>query len=617
MTDPRSNKSVAIIALFCLIFLIYAGRLFYLQIVDPDYRELAGDRINRRETLYPERGLIYDREGQLVVYNEPIYNLMVIPGQVGEMDTTRFCEILSIDLKTFRSQLSKAKRYSRRKASIFIKEISASDYAKISEFLHHFPGFYPEVRTVRRYPHESAAHVLGYVGEVDTSHIRKSGGYYRSGDYIGRTGIENRYEEELRGERGARYVLVDNFYTSVGKFRNGEWDSAASSGSNLHLSLDIALQQYGEKLMQNKKGSIVAIEPSTGEILALVSAPSYDPNLLVGRARSGNYRQLAGNESSPMNNRALSGYYPPGSIFKPLMAVMALQDEVIHNNFYYACNSGYYLGNLRVGCHAHTSCSNVASAIQHSCNAYFCAAYKRFIEQPGYSTTSDAFEHWRNYLVSFGLGERTGIDLAGEISGNVPTVADYDKDYGQGRWRASTTITLGIGQDKLIITPLQQANMMAAIANRGYWYRPHLVREVEGNDEKMAPYRERKETGFDRKHFEYVVEGLADVVEKGTGTLAKIPGIEVCGKTGTAENPHGEDHSVFVAFAPKDNPQIAIATLVENSGWGGSWAAPICGLMIEQYLNDSIHDSKLWLEKRILEANFIDLPEEEGEEEEQ
>ncbi len=603
------NRALGVITLFVVIFSIYGFRLLYLQVISPDYRELAGDRIRRREVIFPERGLIYDRNGVLVVYNEPIYNLMVIPNQVSAMDTARFCQLFGMDRETFDKQLQKAKKYSWRKPSVFIKEIKANDYTAAEEFLYQFPGFFPEVRTIRRYPHRAAAHVLGYVGEVDTADIRKSGGYYRPGDHIGRTGVEQTYEAVLRGERGVRHMLVDQFNRSVGLYRGGLWDTIATRGQDLTITLDIELQQYGEWLMQNKKGSIVAIEPSTGEILALVSSPAYDPNLLVGRERSANFQALRTSGYDPMNNRALKGYYPPGSTYKPLMALFALEDEVIQPNFYYGCGGAFRLGGLRVGCHAHTSSGNVQAAIQTSCNAYFCALFKMFMDQKGYKNAEEAYEHWREYMTRFGLGVKVGIDIPGEIIGNIPTVATYDKAYRPGAWKASTIITLGIGQDKMIVTPLQQANMTAAMANGGWWYSPHVVKQVESTDSLLAPFRIRHESGFRPEIFGPVLEGMAMVVSGGTGRQAQVPGIAVGGKTGTAQNPLGLDHSLFIAFAPVDNPQIAIAAIVENSGWGGSWSAPICGLMIEKYLNRSISSpQQLAKEKRMIEGDFLNPP---------
>ncbi|MFT7589240.1 MAG: penicillin-binding protein 2 [Limisphaerales bacterium] len=605
MSSRLDSRSFVIAAVFIAVFGLYAFRLFYMQVVDDEYRELAGNRIQRTETIYPERGLLYDRFGKLIVFNEPIYNLMVVPGQVSTLDTARFCQLFEIEIEYFRTQYAKAKKYSYQKPSLFIKEISVTDFASAEEFLDQFPGFYPEVRTIRKYPYKSAAHILGFVGEVGSEDIDNSEGYYKSGDHIGRTGIEKVYEDVLRGDRGTKKVLIDQFNRSVGSYRDGKSDVQASRGQNLSLTIDIELQNYGEQLMRNKKGSIVAIDPKTGEILALISSPAYDPNLLVGRERSDNFKQLRQSGFDPMNNRALSGYYPPGSTFKPLMALIALQDSAISRNFYYQCNSGYRLGGLRVGCHPHTSCSSVQGAIQTSCNAYFCAAFKLFIEQPGYENAEAGFIHWRDYLSRFGLGTKLGIDLPGEIRGNVPTVAGYDKSYGKGRWKASTMITLGIGQDRLILTPLQQANMMSAIAMRGRWYIPHMVRQVEIDDDRLSMYRQANIIDFDQAHFETVVNGMFDVVEKGTGRNAQIPGIEVCGKTGTAENPHGKDHSVFVSFAPKDDPQIAICTIVENAGWGSSYAAPICGLMMEKYLNREIAPSQKWKEEKMFNANLL------------
>ncbi len=605
-TFAGRSRAVVVLVLFTVVFGVFALRLLYLQVLNADYRELAGDRIRRREVIYPERGLIYDRHGVLVVYNEPVYNVMVVPNQVGRMDTARFCELFRIDESTFVKQLEKAKKYSWRKPSLFIKEIKAADYAGAEEYLYQFPGFFPEVRTIRRYPHKAGAHVLGYVGEVDSADIRRSGGYYRAGDYIGRTGVEQTYAPVLRGGRGVRHVLVDQFNRTAGPYRGGVWDTAAVRGQDLTLTLDIELQQYGEMLMRNKKGSIVAIEPSTGEILALVSSPAYDPNLLVGRERGEGFKALRMSGTDPINNRALKGYYPPGSTYKPLMAALALQDSVIDVNFFYACNGGYHLGGLRVGCHSHPSCGTVQSAIQTSCNAYFCATFKLFMDQKGYATQAEAFQHWRDYMNLFGLGERVGIDIPGEIRGNIPTVADYDRAYNAGSWKASTIITLGIGQDKMIVTPLQQANMIAAIANGGWWYSPHVVKQVENSDSILAPYRIRHESGFNPEVLRIVQEGLAMVVSGGTGRQAQVPGILVGGKTGTAENPIGEDHSWFIAFAPVENPQIAVAAIVENSGWGGSWSAPICGLMIEKYLKREITEpEQLAKEKKMFEGDFL------------
>ena len=601
-----------------------------MQIVDDTYRELAKDRVKRSETIYPERGLIYDRDGELIVYNEAIYNLMVIPSQVKEIDTTLFCQLFKIDREYYERRMAKARKYSPFKASLFIKEISERDFASVEEYLYQFKGFFPEVRPIRHYPFHSAAHLLGFVGEVDTADIARERGYYRSGDHIGRTGVEKTYESVLRGERGVRHVIIDNHNRSVGSFNSGKWDTMAQRGQDITMTIDIDLQNYGEELMRMKKGSVVAIEPATGEILALISSPTYDPNLLVGRERTQNFSELRASGYDPMNNRALKGFYPPGSTFKPLMALIGLQDSAITSRFGYTCNGAYRLGRLRVGCHAHRKCTNVRQGIQHSCNAYFCATFKAVMEMPQHSNSAAAFQHWRDALDMFGLGRRLGIDLPGEIRGLVPTVEDYDKAYGAHRWKASTIISLGIGQDKLILTPLQQANMTAALANRGFYHTPHIVKEIApavsvefskeenpGSDSLLRPFQERNFINFHRLHFEEVVEGMHDVVVKGTGRMAQIPDIEVCGKTGTAENPLGDDHSLFIAFAPKENPQIAIAVVVENSGFGSTYAAPIAGLMIEKYLNGDISRQNKWKEQRMLDADLITEEEEEAAEEAQ
>jgi penicillin-binding protein 2 len=422
---------------------------------------------------------------------------------------------------------------------------------------------------------------------------------------IGRTGIEKTYEWALRGKRGCKYVVVDVYNRPAGELNEGNFDTLAVSGADIITSLDIELQNYGELLMAGKRGAIVAIEPSTGEILALISAPAYDPNLLVGSQKSRNFNILSASGADPINNRALKGFYPPGSTFKPLMALIALQDSIITPNFYYACNGGYRMGRRVLGCHSHVSASNVRIGIANSCNAYFCAIFDRFINNDLYQSPAEGFEHWRDYMLKFGLGAKLNIDLPNEFGGKIPTTEEYDKAYGKGRWKASNIISLGIGQDKLIITPLQLANFMAITANKGRFYTPHVVKAIAGSDSLLDGFKMQYITPVDRKHFDLVSEGLADVIRSGTGRIAAIPDIVVCGKTGTVENPHGKDHSVFVAYAPQDNPQIAIAVIVENSGFGSQWAAPISGLMIEKYLKREISESKKWIEKRMLEKEKV------------
>ena len=466
-----------------------------------------------------------------------------------------------------------------------------------------FPAFYVQTRTLRAYPEKTAAHVLGYVGEASPKVIEQNP-YYRSGDHIGISGLEKEYEEVLRGKRGVKIVMVDVFNREKGKFRDGIYDSTAVAGKNLQLSLDAELQAYGEKLMQNKKGSIVAIDPRTGEVLALISMPTYDPNLLVGRRRSDNYGILSNDTLKPLFNRALMAKYPPGSTFKSINALIGLEEEVLTPNTLYSCHSGYRAGNFFMGCHAHRSPVNLEFSIQTSCNAYYSNVFRSIIDK--YPTAEEGYQVWRDYVTNFGLGQKSNIDLPNELEGFVPEVAYYDRYYRKGGWKSLTIVSLAIGQGELGFTPMQMANMTATIANRGYYITPHIVRSVDGQAiESLDTAIYKHESGISAKNFNEVVEAMNKVVNEGTGTQAKIPGIEVCGKTGTVENPHGDDHSTFIAFAPKDDPQIALSVYVENGYWGSRWAAPIAGLLIEKYLRDTI--TRPLIEQRMLEGDLIHL----------
>ncbi len=600
MKNLESRRYV-ISLIFVGIGLIYLIRLFYVQVLDDHYKKDANNNVLRHITKYPARGLIYDREGELLVYNEAAYDLMVTPKLVKKMDTMAFCRLIEITKKEFEEKIAKAKSYSYYKASVFEKEISSASYAKIQEQLFNYPGFFVQTRTLRSYPEKSAAHLLGYVGEVNKKVIEDDP-YYKSGDYIGISGLEKAYEEELRGKRGLEIVMVDVFNRKKGRFRDGIYDSSAVSGKDLKLSLSAKLQKYGEKLMQNKKGSIVAIDPSNGEILALVTMPSYDPNLLVGRARSKNYAKLSKDTLKPLFNRALMAKYPPGSTFKSINALIGLQEDVLTPNTYYSCNLGYRFGGRKMGCHAHKSPINLEFSIQTSCNAYYCNVFKNIIDK--FNTTEEGYLKWRSYVLSFGLGKKTGLDLPNELSGFVPNTDYYDRYYLKGRWKSTTILSLAIGQGELGFTPIQMANMTATIANRGHYFTPHLVKSIDGIPiEAIDSSMHRNETGIEAKHFEHVVEAMHRVVEEGTGTRARIDSIAVCGKTGTVQNPHGDDHSTFIAFAPKENPRIAISVYVENGYWGSRWAAPIAGLMIEKHLRDTI--TRPHIEKQMLEGNLI------------
>ena len=602
-----SNRKFIVGMIFLLIGFIYMMRLFYIQVLNDKYKLDSDNNVLREIIQYPARGLIYDRNGKLLVYNEAAYDLMVVPKQVTELDTVAFCELLEIDKKEFDKKLEQAKNYSRYKPSTFVKEISSISYANIQEQLFKYPGFFVQTRTLRKYPRKSAAHILGYIGEVNQSTIDKNH-YYRSGDYIGKSGLEYSYEDLLRGVRGVKRILVDVHNREKGSYQNGRNDTIAVTGTTIYTTIDIDLQEYGELLMQNKKGSIVAIDPKTGEILSLVSAPAYDPNMLVGRSVKKNYPILSKDSLDPLFNRALMAQYPPGSIFKTIQALIALDDGVITENTGFACIKSL------VNCHNHPSAQNVAQSIKMSCNPYYYQVFKREIQQKRaksiFKDSEIGLARWSKKVKKFGFGQRLKTDLPGIKSGNVPDVKFYNKWYGEGRWAFSTIYSLSIGQGEVEVIPLQMANLAAIIANRGYFYTPHFLKQIDKTDTIPVIFTVKNEVGIREKYFNPVIDGMYGVVNEPGGTARRAlinDSIIVCGKTGTAQNPHGADHSVFIAFAPKDNPKIAIAVYVENAGFGGTWAAPIASLMIEKYLTDSISVKNGPKEKRILEANLMDV----------
>lgn len=574
-------------------------RLFYIQVIDDSYKLSANNNVIRAVTDFPARGLIYDRKRKLLVYNEPVYDLMIIPKQAKNIDSLELCNLIGITPEDYSDKFRKAKAYSPVKASVFEKQLSVETYATFQEKLYKFPGFFVQLRTLRKYPDPMAAHLFGYIGEVDTN-ITKKNSYYKEGDYIGKSGIEQSYESALRGRRGVRRILVDVFNREKGSFQDGRYDTASVAGENLMLSLDATLQKYGELLMQNKVGAVVAIEPSTGEILACVSNPSYDPNLLVGRARTKNYVQLLLDPVKPLFNRALMAYYPPGSTFKLINDLIGEQEGVLNPLTGYYCDGGYHMGSLTVKCDARHGLLRLESAIAHSCNTYHCYVFRSIIDQKKFSSTTEGYQVWRNHVLTFGIGKRLYSDLPQELKGNVPTIEYYDKYFGKGKWRSSTVVSLSIGQGELGITPLQMANTMCIIANKGYFYIPHIAKEI---GDKVIPdkkFFQKNYTDIDPPNFDIVMDGMEGAVESGTAAASKIKGISICGKTGTAQNPHGRDHSLFVGFAPRENPKIAIGIMVENGGWGADWGAPIATLMIEKYLTDSI--SRPQLEKRMIEG---------------
>jgi len=583
------ERRYVIAGIFITIIIILIARLFYIQIIDDRYALYASNNVRRQIIQYPARGPITDRNGKILVQNEPFYDIMVIPKQVKPFDTLEFCKLLGIDRAGFDKQWTKAVKYSPYLSSVFEKQISAQTFASLQERLSEFPGFFSATRYLRTYPDSVAAQFLGYIGEVTDRDIKRSNGYYHQGDYIGVTGVERSYESVLRGQRGVQNLMVDSRNKPKGHYANGLYDTAAVAGQRLTSSLDINIQKLGEKLMKNKLGSIVAIEPSTGEILCYVSSPTYDPNLMVGRERGNNAAKMYQDPFDPFLIRPIQARYPPGSSFKPLSALIALQEGIIDPSTTYFCPGYYKVGNRRVRCNngeAH-GLVNLSSAVAKSCNGYFSMVFQKVLDHNGLKRTEATFTNWRADVNKFGLGSKLGLDMPGESRGNLPTPLYYDNIYKAGGWHSSTIISLAIGQGELLATPLQMANLECTIANHGYFYKPHLIKAIGAENVIKKEYTERNYVGIDSQYFEPVINGMQAVVESGTAIRSKIPGIVMCGKTGTAQT-HGEDHSVFVAFAPRDHPKIAIAVVVENSGEGAHWAAPIASFIVEQYLKGSI-----------------------------
>lgn len=586
-------------------------KCFQIQVWDESYQQQHSYR--QALTLYPSRGLIYDRNDSLLIYNLAMYDLLATYENVrrANIDTQRFCSFLNISPSHFSKLMEKDwrdRRFSKRKPFDFLTKVPADSFATFEEHLYEFSGFESIRKNVRGYPVHVGAHMLGYISEANQKKIDQSEGLYQKGDYVGASGLELFYEEQLRGQRGVRHVLKDKWGKIKGEYKEGEKDIPAISGYDLVTSIDLELQRYAEELMRNKIGAVVAIEPSTGEILAMVSSPSYNPQILaVDRNRQDAFQQLQTDSTRPLFNRALMAQYPPGSIFKPVLAAIGLQEGVLNPQRGMSCPGGFIMGNQRIGCHGHGATSSPASAIQYSCNNYFCQTYKELVNLYGYNFPEKGMTRLVEHLQAFGLGRRTGVDMPGEASGNIPTIEYFDKRYGKKRWRYSHSVSMGIGQGEMQVTPLQMANLAAIIANRGYYYIPHFAKEFKGDTSNiLAKYREKQYTKVHPRHFEAVIDGMRKVVTSGTGMRAAISDIEVCGKTGTVENVHGKDHSTFIAFAPKDNPKIAVAVYVENGGYGSTYAAPISSLVIEQFLRREIlGDQRKYLEKRMLDADLI------------
>ena len=607
--DYNLEKPKYIIGGFIIVItLVYIIRLFDLQVCDSKYKEYADSNAFLRKTQYPSRGLMYDRNGELVVFNQPAYDVMMIPRDVEEFDTLDLCSTLNITREQFDKRIYEMKHssgYSSYTPQKFITHLSAQDYGRLQEKLYRFPGFFIQKRILRQYNHLAAANVLGNIREVSEKDIERDG-YYASGDYCGDLGVERSYEQYLRGIKGEEILIRDAHGRIQGKYEDGIYDIAPTSGKNLTLSLDIELQKYAEQLMINKIGAVVAIEPESGEILAMVSSPTYDPTILVGRQRGNNYRKLINNKYRPLYDRALKAAYPPGSTFKPGQGLILLQEGIVNLSTPYPCHGGFVSGGLKVGCHGHESPIALKPALRTSCNAYFCWGLKNLIDnrQSKYGSHANAFEVWKNHLVSLGFGYKLGVDLPGESRGFIPNAKFYDKIYGEGRWSANTIISVAIGQGEILATPLQIANLCTSIANRGWFITPHVVKAIQ--DTIMPPeLLEKRYPSIEKKYFEEVAEGMRMAVTGGTCRLANLDSIEVCGKTGTAQNPHGRDHSAFMGFAPYHNPKIAVCVYVENAGFGATYGVPIGSLIIEKYLTGKISPERKHIEQRMLESNTI------------
>lgn len=597
------NRRYVIIGAVVLLVLIFIVRLFYLQVVDNDYKAWADSNAFLKKTLYPSRGIIYDRNGKLLVYNQPAYDVMLIMREVQPFDTLDFCKILSISREQFDKRIADIKNrrlnpgYSSYVPQVFMNHLSAQECGVLQEKLYKFPGFYIQNRTIRQYEYPNAAHVLGNIGEVNRKEIQNDD-YYVQGDNSGRSGVERSYEKELRGVKGVEILLRDVHGRIKGKYDDGNSDVAPVSGKNLTLSIDMDLQAYGEKLMRNKVGSIVMIEPATGEVLCLVSSPNYDPSLLVGRQRGKNHHLLSEDPQKPLIDRAITGFYPPGSTFKPTQGLIFLQEGVITPETMYTCAHGYTYRGGKPACHGHPSPLSLVPALATSCNSYFCWGLHDMLDsRRRYPSVQEAFEIWKNHLVSMGYGYPLGIDLPGEKRGYIPNSKVYDKVYG-GRWNSSTVISIAIGQGEVSATPLQICNLAATIANRGYFITPHVVKEVQDTPLDTL-YTNKRYPTIDSKYYDIVAEGMRNAVLGGTCWRAAIPGIEVCGKTGTAENPHGKDHSAFIGFAPYKDPKVAICVYVQNGGFGAAFGVPIGKLMMELYLKGEIAPEDKVLEEQI------------------
>lgn len=606
--EKGSKRQIVYIGLIAFVFIVYSLKLASIQLGDMPYKKMAINNALNKITLYPSRSNIFDRKGKLMVYSTQMYDLSSFPYEIKKLDTGLLCSILEIDLPTVRHLILDARIRAKKRqknnafnnSALFYANLSNKQFTLLRENIYRLRGFYIESRTDRQFATTSAPHALGYLGEADESLIVLDD-YNQPGDLVGITGIERYYEKQIRGIKGVKTVWQDRTYTERGVVKDTQFNYPSTAGPDVISSLDFDLQEYGRLLLNGKKGSIVAIEPSTGEVIAFINNPDYDPNTMVGRERAKTFKSLLRDEQKPLYNRAVKGVYPPGSTFKTVMALIAMQEGVLSPETTHGCAGGYRLGSIRVGCHPHGGPLDLRGSIRISCNSYYCQVFRDIIDNPKYGDVKLGYAALEKHLRSFGLGSQLNIDLLGESRGNIPSVAQLNRRHGD-RWKSSTVISLSIGQGEILLTPLQICNVAAIIANRGWYYAPHLVKKIDGFKDTGwdRKYKIKKFTTINPTYFSTIIDGMSDVTKPGgTANGTGITDIEICAKTGTAQNPHGKDHSIYMAFAPKDNPKIAIAVLVENGGFGATWAAPIANLMIEKYLKPGVETSKPAMEERL------------------
>ena len=607
----KLNRENKLLIGLCTAAVILIAKLFSIQILDDKYKLSAENNTMVYTTIYPTRGIIHDRNGNILVGNKVAYDLMVTPKEVEEFDTLALCSVLDVTPEFVKEKMDEFYRNRRRigyQSVVMMKQIPPETYMKFAEVAYKFPGFRGQARSIREYPFNAGGNLLGYVSEVNSNYIQRHPDEYKSGDYAGMTGIEAAREKELRGEKGHNIWLRNSRNKIESRYRDGEMDKEAVPGDDITTTIDAELQHYGQMLMADKVGSLVAIEPSTGEILTLVSSPGIDVDQLANIGQ--HYNDIVNDPYKPMFNRAVQASYPPGSVFKLVNGLIGLQEEVFTPNTQYPCSMGYHFGRNKLGCHAHKSPINFEESIMMSCNAYYCYVLRALLENPKYDSIDEAMDKWNEYVKSFGFGQKLDSDFPSELGGNIPDSKYYNKVYRKGGWKATTVISLSIGQGEIGCTPLHLANLCATIANRGFYYTPHIIKDSE-NVTIDQKYKEKNYTMVDTTHFHKVIGGMYRAVNSGygsggTASVAAVEGLDICGKTGTAQNPHGNDHSVFICFAPRDNPKIAVAAYVENGGFGATWAAPIASLLTEKYLNGEIGQSRKALEERMLNGNLMD-----------